>query len=114
LNTAKSEVSGPSRENSSKGCVYIFKTLIMIKTKDTFGKEVTIGDTVVHQEYNSRLEITVVDAIDTELQRVGTTYEKIKSVGTYPNHKYVKTGEIGINWINKEFALYKKKEQKET
>ena len=86
----------------------------MIKTTDTFGKEVTIGDTVVHQEYNSTLRIVVVDAIDIELKRVGTTYEKVKSVGKYPNHKYVKTGEIGISWINKDFALYKKKEQKET
>lgn len=81
----------------------------MIKTRDTFGKEVNIGDTVVHQSYNSKLEITVIDAIDVELQRVGTTYEKTKMVGQYPNHKYIKTGEIGIIWINKEFALYKKK-----
>lgn len=86
----------------------------MIKTTDAFGKEVTIGDTVVHQEYNSALRIVVVEAIDTKIKRIGTTYEKTKMVGRYPNHKYVKTGEIGINWINKEFALYKKKEQKET
>ena len=81
----------------------------MIKIEDTFGKEVTIGDTVVHQTYNSKLEITIVDAIDVRINRIGTTYEKTKMVGTYPNHKYVKTGEKGINWINKEFALYEKK-----